>query len=281
MPELPEVETIRLQLSSKLIGLKIKSFDARSKKIFSDEPKLVTGKTVRKLRRYSKVLVIDLTDGVSLVIHLKMTGRLVYEKFKNRPVKVKAWDIDYPKDKHTHVIIGFTNGDKLYFNDVRKFGWIRVVPTDEVEKLPYIAKLGPEFFRNLSEPEFTAVIKAGTRPVKSVLMDQEKLAGIGNIYANESLWCAKINPKIKAKELSKQRIVNLFNCLEKIMRQAIKWRGASDNNYRDAYGEKGQVQEHFNVYNRLGYPCPRCQTPVKKFTLGGRGTYYCPKCQAA
>lgn len=278
MPELPEVETIRRQLSSVLVGLKIKSVEAKVKRVFPGDPKKIIGRTVKGLRRYSKVVVIDLDGGLSLVIHLKMTGRLVYQA-KSDKHNSKNWDIDYPTDKHTHVIISFTDGSRLFFNDVRKFGWIQIILTGKVEELPYIKKLGPEFFRNLNFKEFSAIIKAATRPIKMVLMDQEKLAGVGNIYANESLWCAKINPKIKAAKLSAEQITVLFKCLEDILRQAIKWQGASDNNYRDAFGSKGEVQEHFNVYNRLDHPCPRCKTPIKKFTLGGRGTYWCPKCQ--
>ena len=288
MPELPEVETIRLQLSRVLPGLKIVNVEVRVNRIFSGNEKLIVGKTVKALRRYSKALVIDLDGRLSLVVHLKMTGRLVCEKLKGKSQKAKVdWDIDYPTDKHTHVIITFTNGDKLYFNDVRKFGWIQIVPTEKVEELPYIKTLGPEFLNNppagragLTIQQFNNVLKNSAKPVKLVLMDQKKLAGVGNIYTNESLWMAKINPRTKANALRDGFIATLFHCLGKILKQAIKWHGASDNNYRDAFGNKGKVQEHFNVYNREGHPCPRCKTPVKKFTLGGRGTYWCPKCQA-
>ncbi|MFZ5845031.1 MAG: bifunctional DNA-formamidopyrimidine glycosylase/DNA-(apurinic or apyrimidinic site) lyase [Patescibacteria group bacterium] len=273
MPELPEVETIRLQLSSVLVGKTIKSIEVRKAKLWRGDRAWVIGKKIVRLRRYSKLLVIDLTDNFSLAIHLKLTGRLVYEKLK------VSWDVDYPTDKHTHIVIAFSDRSKLYFHDLRQFGYIQVVESNTVESLPYVSSLGPEFFRNLDLGTFTKIIKKGTRPVKLVLMDQQRLAGVGNIYANESLWCAKIYPKRRANALSDEQIAGLFHCLEKIFKQAIVWKGASDNDYRDAFGEKGHVQEHFNVYNCEGKPCGRCQTPIKKITLGGRGTYYCSNCQ--
>jgi len=121
---------------------------------------------------------------------------------------------------------------------------------------------------------------ARRRPVKLVLMDQENIAGVGNIYANESLWCAKVHPQTRASYLNRSQAIELFACLEKILKQAIKWQGASENNYRDAFGQKGEVQEHFQAYEREGEPCARCGTLIKKLMLGGRGTYFCPHCQA-
>ena len=280
MPELPEVETIRLQLSSVLVGKAIKGIEVRKAKLWRGDQNKVIGKKIVKLRRYSKLLVIDLTDGLSLAIHLKLTGRLVYEEFKVKSEKLKVnWDINYPTDKHTHVVITFSDNSKLYFHDLRQFGYIQVVGSDAVESLPYVSSLGPEFFRNLDLATFAEIIKKGSRPIKLILMDQQKLAGVGNIYANEGLWCAKIYPKRQANALSDEQIAGLFHCLAKIIKQAIVWKGASDNDYRDAFGGKGEVQEHFNVYNREGRSCSRCQTPIKKITLGGRGTYYCPNCQ--
>lgn len=280
MPELPEVETIRLQLSKVLIGKTVKDIGVRKPKMFRGDKKFILGKKIIKIRRYSKLLVFDFNDSYSLAVHLRMTGRLVFEKADGKIVKEKInWEINYESDKHTHIIIYFTDKSKLYFNDLRQFGFMQVLLTSKVEDIPYVKTLGPEFFRNLDETKFIELVKKGTRPIKLLLIDQQKVAGIGNIYANESLWCAKINPKIKANQLAKNKVTELFNCLEKVMRQAIVWGGASDNDYRDAFGQKGEVQEHFEVYNREGEPCHRCKTPVTKISLGGRGTYFCPACQ--
>lgn len=281
MPELPEVETIRIQLDKVLPRLVIKDVEVRSSKVFQGDKRVLIGKKILGLRRFAKVLIIDLSGGLSLAVHLKMTGRLVYQQLKVKSAKLKVdWDVDYPTDKHTHVVITFTNGDRLYYHDQRKFGWLRVLTTTKVLELPFLAALGPEFFRGLTLSKFKDILAKNSRPIKLVLMDQEKLAGVGNIYANEGLWCAKINPKTPAKTLSSKQSAMLFACLEKVLKAAIKWKGASDDNYRDAFGAKGQVQEHFQVYNRAGRSCPHCRTPISKITLGGRGTYYCPRCQA-
>lgn len=279
MPELPEVETIRIQLSSVLVGKTIKSVEVRKAKLFRGDQAKVLGKKIVGLRRYSKLLVLDLTGDVSLAIHLKMTGRLVYSsQFIVHSKKIKP-EMDYEKDKHTHIVIHFTDGSKLYFHDLRQFGFMQVLSTNLVENLSYVKSLGPEFLYNLTREQFKNILGRSNRPVKLVLMDQTKFAGVGNIYANEGLWCAKINPKAKANTLSQSQIISLFNCLEKILKQAIKWKGASDNSYRDAFGDKGEVQEHFKVYAREGQPCPRCRQPVRKMMLGARGTYWCSKCQ--
>lgn len=287
MPELPEVETIRQQLSRVLPGLVIQDIQVKTRNIIIGDPLVLLHRKIIRLRRIGKMLVIDVSGGWSMAIHLKMTGRLVYQKVKSDPsksfgtrkLKVKNLDVDYEKDKHTHVIITFTNRDQLYYNDQRKFGWIRVVKTSEIDKLPYVAKLGPEFLSNLNIEQFAKILQSSSRPVKLVITDQEKLAGSGNIYANEALWCARINPAAKANSLSDTQIITLFNCFEKILRQAIIWQGASRNNYRDAFGQKGRAQEHFEVYEQTGKLCRRCRTEIKKIKLGGRGTYYCPVCQ--
>jgi len=289
MPELPEVETIRVQLSGVLVGKTIKDIEIRKVKLFKGEKKLVIGKKITGLRRFSKLLVIDTFGGISLAIHLKMTGRLVFnakcqmpnDKCKNKKQKERNpyWEVDYETDKHTHVVVHFTDGSKLYFHDVRQFGYLQVIVTDKVGDLGYIRSLGKEFLRDLTLKDFTKVLKSSRRAIKVVLMDQTKFAGVGNIYTNEALWCAKIYPKTKANTLSHGYMVTLFNCLENILKQAIKWKGASDNSYRDAFGEKGEVQEHFSVYGRENEPCLRCKAPIQKTSVGGRGTYFCPVCQ--
>ena len=279
MPELPEVETVKLQLSRLIIGKTIKDVEIRKAKIFRGDKKSIVGKKIVGLRRFSKLLVIDLDHKLSLAIHLKMTGRLVYEDPAGKKAKSLRWEFDYNTDKHTHIVIHFSDGSKLHFHDLRQFGYIQVVDTEKVGALSYVTTLGPEFFRNLDLKQFREVLGRSGKPIKLVLMDQQKVAGVGNIYANEALWCAKIDPRKKSKELSENQVSALFACLEKIMREAIKWGGASENDFRDAFGQKGSVQNHFQAYTREGHPCTRCHTPIRKFSLGGRGTYYCSVCQ--
>lgn len=288
MPELPEVETIKLQLASVLLNHTIKSIEVRFGRIISGDANLLIGKKIINLRRLGKMLLIDLSGGWSLAVHLKMTGRLVYKKVRPAFAEASAGkevreaeksDINYDKDKHTHVVVNFTSGDRLFYHDQRKFGWLRVIKTKEINELPYVAGLGPEFLSSLTVKHFNNILKNSRQPIKQVLMDQKKLSGSGNIYANEALWCAKIDPRTKANTLSDGSIASLFHCFETILRQAIKWQGASSRNYRDAFGQKGTVQKHFEVYEREGAKCRRCGTAIKKIKLGGRGTYFCPACQ--
>lgn len=278
MPELPEIETIRLQLDKVLPGLTVKNIEVKKAKSFVGNFKDLTGKKIKSLRRFGKVLVIDFSDNISIAVHLKLTGRLV---FQVKDKALKDWDVDYPDNIHTRVIFTFTSGDHLYFHDVRMFGWIVQFQTDKASQMPYLSKLGPEILKEVKGSEFEKILKGSSRPVKIILMDQEKMAGIGNIYANEGLWCAKINPKTKGASLTKAQIDTLYDCLAKILKQAILWKGASDNNYRDAFGQKGEVQNHFKAYSREGEPCSRCQTPIKRFVLGGRGTFWCQVCQSS
>lgn len=280
MPELPEVETIKLQLNTVFAGLVIKKIEVLSPKNFIGSPKTVIGKKVKGLRRFGKMLVIDLVGKDSLAIHLKMTGRLIY-RGKKQPKNLQVQDPKIQKlpSLHTRIIIHFTNNDVLYFNDLRKFGWIRVVNQKEINQRQ--EKLGIEpFTKNFTLENFQKVIKSSNKPIKLLLMDQEKIAGVGNIYANDALFAAGIHPKSPAKKLNQKEITLLHSKVIEILKKAIKWKGASDDAYVDAFGEKGEVQDHFLVYNRKNEKClNNCGEIIRKIKLGGRGTFYCPKCQ--
>lgn len=305
MPELPEVETIRLQLTDLIVGLKIADIQTLHPKSFIGDYKLALQSKITSVKRFGKMLVIDLTNGLSLAIHLKMTGQLILRG--NRQLKYISRHtgvvINLP-NKHTRVAITFTNGEKLFFNDQRIFGWIRVVrnnlitkpalsvpvcydrptedtPIDKVNDLSNLIKhLGPEPLRDLSLGKFREILKSSKKPVKLILMDQEKIAGVGNIYANESLFLAGIRPTKPANALSNGSIVSLFHCLERVLKNGIKWRGASKTNFVDAFGRKGSKQEHFYVYDREGEMCAnQCGGKIIRIKVGGRGTFYCPVCQ--
>ncbi len=278
MPELPEVETIRTQLEKYLIGHRILSVDIRVPKIFPKGKENLIGGRVKSLRRLGKVLIVDLDNGFSFLVHLKLTGQVIFSssRFPNQP------------NKFTHVVFKLDKGGKLFFNDSRKFGWIKVEKTADVEKESFIKKLGPEPFGSaqghgpklLTLGLFRQILLKTSRPVKIVLMDQTKLSGVGNIYANDALWLAKINPKRSANALSANEIKALFRAILKVLKDGIKYQGASDQWYVTAEGKKGSYQEHFLIYGRQGEPCERChKATFKKFFLGGRGTYFCPICQ--
>lgn len=267
MPELPEVETIKIQLEKFLAGREIIGIEVRSRKILAEGEKNLLGGKIIGVRRFGKVVVIDLDNDYSALIHLKLTGQLVFQG-PNLP------------GKHTHVIFSLSGSKKLYFNDLRKFGWIKIVKSQEVITERFIAGLGPEPFKDLTLEKFREVLSKSSRPIKVLLMDQSKISGIGNIYANEALWLAGVNPRRSSKSLSLSEKQKIYNSILKVLKDGIKWGGASDQAYIQPSGEEGKYQEHFLVYGREGEVCTRCKkAKIEKIKLGGRGTYFCPFCQ--
>jgi formamidopyrimidine-DNA glycosylase len=281
MPELPEVESIKLKLENYLIGHTIKKVQINHQKSFQGEEKnLMDGKVV-SVRRFGKVLVLDLSNGCSLIIHLKMSGQLIYRgpNLKNPPNFSKKVLGGVP-GKHTHVIFYLDKRGVLYFNDVRKFGWIRVVETNDVTKGSFIGELGPEPLKDLNLEKFIEILARSSKPIKLLLMDQKKIAGIGNIYANDALWLAKINPRTPADKLTKKSGELLFKSMNKVLKDAIKLGGASETYYVTPEGSEGKYQNSSLVYDRGDEICTRCKKAnIKKIFLGGRGTYFCPACQ--
>jgi len=270
MPELPEVETIRTQLEKYLVGHKILGVEVSSLKTFPQDKEKLLGGRVKSVRRLGKVLIIDLDNGFSFLIHLKLTGQVVYSspRFANMP------------NKFTRVIFKLDKGGKLFFNDSRKFGWIRVQETANVANESFVSRLGPEPLRDLTAKEFSRIVSSSRRPIKIILMDQAKLSGVGNIYANDALWLAKISPKRPANGLKAKEIQTLYKAILKVLKEGIKYQGASDQWYVTAEGKKGSYQEHFLAYGKKGELCPRCRKgEFIKYFLGGRGTYVCPVCQ--
>lgn len=287
MPELPEVETVRAGLNQLLPGKQIASLAFDWPKGFpnaqADVAEFLIGAIVAQVRRRAKVLLIDLTTSYTLVIHLKMTGQLVYrgdhERFgAGHPSRSLVGELP---DKSTRVTFDFTDGSKLFFNDQRKFGWIRLIPTLEVEQLDFFQKVGPEpLAANFSAHDFAIRLqrhpKSGS---KAVLLDQTVIAGIGNIYADESLWGAKIHPETKVQDVSEEQIKALYSALRAVLRLSIDKGGSTDRNYVDAEGRRGSYLAFASVFRREGKPCPRCGTTIIKLRVAGRGTHICPHCQ--
>jgi formamidopyrimidine-DNA glycosylase len=281
MPELPEVEAIKLQLGKFLKGHKIVSVDARNPKTLAGDPKDIIGGKVIGTRRFGKVSVIDLDNKYSILTHVKLTGQYIYrgpnlQKPKELSKKVTG-GVPGP---HTLVIFNLDKRGVLYYNDVRQFGWIRIVKTSEVETEPFIKKLGPEPFKGLTPEKFKEILSKTSRPVKIVLMDQEKMGGVGNIYATDALWLAKVNPKTPAIELGEEKIKELYEAILSVLKEGIKWGGASELAFVTPDGTEGQYQGHTLAYGHNGEPCERCHKAIfEKYFLGGRGTYVCPVCQ--
>ena len=289
MPELPEVETIRRQLEKYLVGHKITQVEVRYRKKFEGEEKnLINGK-MKQVRRFGKVISIDLDNDYSCVIHIKLTGQLIYRGPKLKDTSFLSKKVIGGLDgKHTHVIFHLDARAKLYFNDVRKFGWIKVVKTKDVEETPFIKKLGPEpkvapglsVQAALTLELFRNILSKTSRPVKIVLMDQEKIGGVGNIYANDALWLARISPRRSANSLSLSEQNNLYDAILKVLKEGLKRGGASELAYVTPDGKEGSYQEHSLAYGKDEEPCLRChKAKFEKFFLGGRGTYFCPVCQ--
>jgi len=287
MPELPEVETVRAGLNRLLPGKLVAAIKSNWPKSFAAQPgaveRYLIGAEIIEVKRRAKVLIISLDSNYSLVIHLKMTGQLVFrgqhERFgAGHPSSSLVGKLP---DRSTRVCFIFSDGSKLFFNDQRKFGWIRLVPTREVPSLDFMKKFGPEPL----EVSFTwqrlreQLLRRPNTSIKATLLDQTVLAGVGNIYADESLWSAKIHPSTTVKNLSAARIKKLYEALVTVLSLAIGMGGATDRNYVDAEGRPGNYLEFANVFRREGQSCPRCDSVIQKIRVASRGTHICPHCQ--
>jgi len=290
MPELPEVETIKLGLQKRIVGLKITKIQINSPKSFIGNSKDIEGRKVLKVWRRAKVLGIDL-GKISLLIHLKMSGQLVWEgdsKFIGGHPTLDM--VDKMPNKHTRVIFTFSDllrprseasGSHLYFNDQRKFGWVKVIENFKLKIENLLGNLGPEPL----EQDFTwevlkkNLLKHPNMPVKVAIMDQSVVSGVGNIYANEACFNGKINPRNKVGQLTDEEFKSLHQGVLKALRDGIKYGGASRAHFVDSEGHKGYFLDYAYVYGRDEHPCKKCKTEIKKIQLGGRGTYFCPKCQ--
>jgi len=287
MPELPEVETVKIGLSTFLPGKQVALVQHDWPKSFpnaqSDVDAFLIHARIVAVTRRAKVLLIELDTGYSLVIHLKMTGQLVYrgdhERFgAGHPNDSLVHDLP---DKTTHVQLTFTDGSSLFFNDQRKFGWVRLMPTAEIPHLDFFIKVGPEpLSDDFSVDDFiTRLMRRRKSNIKAVLLDQTVLAGIGNIYADEGLWAAKINPETRVQDVPEQKLRTLYTELRAILRLSIEKGGSTDRNYVNAEGKKGSYMSFAKVFRREGKPCPRCGTIIIKTRVAGRGTHLCPVCQ--
>ncbi|MEK7471002.1 MAG: bifunctional DNA-formamidopyrimidine glycosylase/DNA-(apurinic or apyrimidinic site) lyase [Patescibacteria group bacterium] len=282
MPELPEVETMKLQLGQFLTGHNIKDVEIRNLKIFSGNPKDIIGGKIVGTRRFGKVSVIDLSNGYSILTHVKLTGQFIYRGPNLvSPEKLSPKVTGGVPGPHTLVIFHLDKGGELYYNDVRRFGWIRIEKTQDVEKEKFIVKLGPEPFKGLTLQVFQIILSKTKRPVKIVIMDQEKMGGVGNIYATDALWLSKISPRTTANSLQPEKIEELYNAILTVLKSGLKYGGASELAFVTPDGREGQYQNHTLAYGHTGEPCDRCHKAVfQKYFLGGRGTYVCPVCQA-
>ncbi|MCL2869262.1 bifunctional DNA-formamidopyrimidine glycosylase/DNA-(apurinic or apyrimidinic site) lyase [Candidatus Saccharibacteria bacterium] len=288
MPELPEVETIRSGLASLIVGKTIKKISHDTQKGFpnseADVKQFALNNQIKAVRRRAKVLLIDLGSGYSFMIHLKMTGQIVVRSSSKtfgggHPTDSLIGDLP---DKSTRVTIEFTDSSKLFFNDQRKFGWMKLLPTAEIMNTKFMQRVGPEPLPDDFTPaQFKARFTNKQRSkIKAALLDQSVVAGIGNIYADESLFYAKIHPERLVGSLSSAEFKKLYTGVRATMNRAIASGGSTDRNYVQADGSRGNYLDKFaQVFRREGLPCPRCGHEIIKIRVAGRGTHICPNCQ--
>ncbi len=270
MPELPEVETIKRQLSRKIKGKKIKTVEVFLPR-FVKYPqqkfkKLVAGAKIKKINRRAKLLIIELSNDYCLVIHLKLTGQIIFNGIP---------------DKHTHLIYHFTDGSHLLHNDLRRFGFVKVIAKKDLADFLKKEKFGPEpLFKDFTLNLFKELLNKRKRAkIKPLLMDQSFLAGIGNLYSDEILFLARVLPFRKASTLKPIEIKRIYQGIKKILSLAISRGGTSTDTYVDIQGKQGDYLPLVKVYQREGQPCFICQTKIKRLKINGRSAHFCPKCQ--
>lgn len=274
MPELPEIETIVRGAKKRLIGKKIRSVEVRVPKIVNflvaEFKKGSIGAGIKGVRRFAKIIVIGLSNGNSILIHLKLTGQLIF-----RESGIRNQELPH---NYTHVIFTFSDGSHLYFNDIRKFGYLKLVDTSEVEERPEIKNLGPEPLDGWTYQGFESRLKRRPRSkIKQVLMDQKFVSGIGNIYANEILFHARVRPSHLVSELTEEQKKQVFKSIKFILKKGIAMGGSSENTYVNLEGKKGDFMKYARVYRQK--ICQVCGEPVKRTVISGRGTFYCLSCQ--
>lgn len=282
MPELPEVETVMRGLAPAMQGAVIAQADVNRPDLRwpfpADMARRLTGQTVLQLRRRSKYILADLSSGESLLIHLGMSGRMLVS---GDPLG--QFVREHPMaEKHDHVVFHMANGARITFNDPRRFGAMDLLDTATAAQHKLLAVLGPEPLGNdFHEAHLIAAFKGRNTPVKSALLDQRIIAGLGNIYVCEALYRAGINPARKAGKLSRPRIAALVPIIRDVLGEAIQAGGSSLKDFRQADGELGYFQHSFDVYGREGAPCksPECTQVIKRIVQSGRSSFYCSQCQ--
>ena len=277
MPELPEVETIRNQLGRLIVGKKIGKIDVslpRMVKLSLDKfRKIVVGSKIKNVSRRAKILIFELSNGWSILIHLKLSGRLIFRR-KGEPLK------DEDK-KWNHLIYYFSDASRLFHNDLRQFGYVKLIETDKLADFFKKEKLGPEpLKKNFTFDDFSAILKRKPKAkIKQFLMDQQNIAGIGNIYSDEILFFAGVHPLKRIADLKPEESKKIFEGIKKILPEALKFQGSSVDLYLNALGKEGEYMPHLKVYGREGEKCKKCGGAIQRLKIGSRSDHYCPKSQ--
>src|SRR6476646_5998126 len=273
MPELPEVETTARGLRPRLVGRLVSAaveMDWPNMLPLNEPAELAAalpGRLVEAVERRGKYLLLRLGGGGAVVLHRKMSGNLLL-----RPAGT-------PPERHTHLVLRFDDGSELHFVDPRKFGRIYFFDQDDELASFLDARLGPEPLGELTNRQLGERLLARRRRLKSLLLDQSFLAGLGNLYADEALWLARLHPERPSDSLTRAEVARLNQAIREVLEGAIQRRGTSFSDYVDAAGEPGQNQDYLLAYGRAGQPCQRCGTPIERRLIAQRGTWFCPRCQ--
>lgn len=287
MPELPEVETVVRGLGQYLPGQTIKNVEIIVSRSFLwstslPNPNVIMGLKVLSLSRRGKGIIIHLSKGYCLLIHLKMTGQLIYVD-KSARLNFGHPDANFitsMPSRHTRVWFQLSKG-KLYFNDQRLFGWVKLTHEDLLDQDPFLKKLGPEPFTEEFNPEmlYSTTQRRPKATIKSIILDQSVVTGVGNIYADEALFLAGIRPTRTGASITKPEATKLTKAIKDVLKKGIKYSGTSMSHYRTGEGAQGKMQNYLNMYGRKDLPCPTCGKPIHKIRVAGRGTHFCPNCQ--
>lgn len=303
MPELPEVETIRRGLESVIIGKRITDFESKDVKVVQVKKEDIIGSEIVSVERRAKILIFNLSNEKSLLIHLKMTGQLIWEKImgedshklRNRDSNRVAgghpsadWSAKLP-NVHTRAIFYFGDKSVLFFNDLRRFGYIKIYPTSGLLTEKELKRIGPEPFDAHSgrpSKDFSVdylvrrADKLPNRTIKQFITDQEIIAGVGNIYVDEALFSAGVMPTRRVDQVSLAEWKKIREGIIQALELGIKYGGSSEDTYVNAFGDQGEMNKHVKVYRKTGQLCANgCGGKVERMSLGGRGTHYCPRCQ--
>ena len=288
MPELPEVEVVKKSLKKRINKLKFTNVSIINKKLRYEIDKRyikkIIGRNINNIKRRSKNIIFNLDNGESIIFHLGMTGKLTIIDEKKKIIKTSFYyDQDKLDEKHNHVIFFMNRGVKLIYNDVRKFGYIKIIKTNNINQSNHFSKLGPEPFAKSFNIEYFKIIKKKRQniKIKDLLMDQKFIAGLGNIYVNEILFLSKINPKKKVRNLRKKDMVNIIKFSRSVLKKAIKFGGSSIKDFSSSDGKSGKFQLFFNVYGKHGKNCSRrgCRATIQRVKISNRSTFFCNLCQ--
>ena len=287
MPELPEVEVVKKSLKKTINHLTFKKIEILNKflryQIDEKLMKKMIGSKILSVNRRSKYIFLKLDNNYTIIMHLGMTGKITISDSKNNKRRSSFYfDLYDDKPEHNHAIFQFNNGVKIIYNDVRKFGFIKIEKTKKLLQNSHLKKLGPEpLSKKFDSKYFINFIKKRKIGLKDLLMNQNFVAGLGNIYVNEAIFLSKINPRIKAYKISNKKITDLIRNIKKLLKKAIEEGGSSIRDFNNTDGQEGNFQQFFNVYGRKGEICRRlkCEGKIKTIRISKRSTFYCDKCQ--